>query len=70
MKRDIKHGLMVVKRLAPNVGNGSNVRNVNMTGAVNNDNSNNSNGVAPDCELILCMDKYYKELGRDNNVPF
>lgn len=35
---------------SPNAGNGNNVRNVNPTGAVNNNNANNSNGVAPDCE--------------------
>ena len=36
--------------IAPNVGNGNNVRNINTDGSVNNNNANNSNGVAPDCE--------------------
>lgn len=35
---------------SPNVGNGNNVRNINPSGNVNNNNANNSNGVAPDCE--------------------
>lgn len=35
---------------SPNVGNGNNVRYVNTSGAINNNNANNSNGVAPDCE--------------------
>lgn len=36
--------------IAPNVGNGNNVRNINPDGSYNNNNANNSNGVAPDCE--------------------
>lgn len=36
---------------SPNVGNGNNVRNINPAGNVNNNNANNSNGVAPDCEI-------------------
>ena len=36
---------------SPNVGNANNVRNVNAsTGALNNNNANNSNAVAPDCK--------------------
>ena len=38
---------------SPNAGNGNNVRNVNTSGAINNNNANNSNGVAPDCEKCL-----------------
>lgn len=34
----------------PNAGNANNVRNVNPSGAYNNNNANNTNGVAPDCE--------------------
>lgn len=37
--------------IAPNVGNGNNVRNINLDGNINNNNANNSNGVAPDCEI-------------------
>ena len=43
----------VVKRYwwlrSPNVGNANNIRNVNPSGALNNNNANNTNGVAPDC---------------------
>jgi hypothetical protein len=35
---------------SPNVGNANNVRNVNPSGALNNNNATNSNGVAQDCE--------------------
>lgn len=35
---------------SPNAGNANNVRNVNPSGALNNNNATNSNGVAPDCE--------------------
>lgn len=34
---------------SPNVGNGNNVRNVNTDGNINNNNANNSSGVAPAC---------------------
>lgn len=34
---------------SPNPGNANNVRNVNTSGALNNNNANNTNAVAPDC---------------------
>ena len=34
---------------SPNPGNANNVRNVNTSGAVNNNNVNNANGLSPDC---------------------
>jgi len=33
---------------SPNTGNANNVYNVNTSGALNNNNANNTNGVAPD----------------------
>ena len=36
---------------SPNVGNANNVRLVNPTGANDNNNANNSNGVAPDLSI-------------------
>ena len=39
-------GVVVLR--SPNAGNGNNVRNVNPDGSLNNNNANNSNGVAPD----------------------
>ena len=35
---------------SPNVGNANNVRLVNPSGELNNNNATNTNGVAPDCE--------------------
>ena len=34
---------------SPNVSNSNNVRNVNTSGSLNNNNANNAYGVAPDC---------------------
>ena len=36
---------------SPNVGNSNNVYNVNSSGALNNNNANNANGLVPDCEI-------------------
>ena len=35
---------------SPNPGNANNERNVNTSGAIDNNNAINGNGVAPDCE--------------------
>lgn len=35
---------------SPNPGNANNVRNVNASGALNNNNAYNSNALAPDCK--------------------
>jgi hypothetical protein len=35
---------------SPNPGNANNVRNVNTSGAVDNNNANNGNAAAADCE--------------------
>ena len=44
MRRDIR----AASERSPNVGNANNVRIVNPTGENNNNNANNSHGVAPD----------------------
>ena len=56
---------------SPNVSNANNPRNCNTSGAVNNNNANNANGLAPDCEYSEhgVTDKAKREHSRKELLP-